>query len=100
MPKVAIIYLLYNGRQYLADCFRTLEGMDYPREDVGIFVVDNASSDDGLVFLKTEIMPKAGTTIPKVTIIENKENLGFAEGNNVGMRAALERGFDYVYLLN
>lgn len=100
MPKVAIIYLLYNGRQYLADCFRSLEGMDYPREDAAIIVVDNASTDDGLAFLKTEIMPKAGTTIPKVTIIENKENLGFAEGNNVGMRAALERDFDYVYLLN
>ena len=100
MPKVAIIHLLYNGRQYLADCFRTLEGMDYPRENVEIFVVDNASSDDGVAFLKTEIMPKSGVALPKITIIENKENLGFAEGNNVGMRVALERGFDFIYLLN
>lgn len=100
MSKVAIIYLLYNGRQYIADCFRSLQGMEYPKEDAKIIVVDNGSSDDGLVFLRSEILPKSDKEFPKITIIENKENLGFAEGNNVGMRLALEQEFDYVYLLN
>lgn len=100
MPKVAIIYLLYNGREYLADCFRSLEGVDYPREDAEVIVVDNASNDGGVAFLRSEIRPRSGKELPKITILENKENLGFAEGNNVGMRLALERGFDYVYLLN
>ncbi len=100
MPRVVIIYLLYNGRQYLVDCFQTLSGLNYPAEDAEIFVVDNASSDDGVSYLKQEIMPKFGNKLPKITLIENKENLGFAEGNNVGLRLALERGFDYIYLLN
>ncbi len=100
MPKVAIIYLLHNGRQYIADCFRSLETMAYPREDAEIVVIDNASSDDGLDFFKKEILPKSGATLPKITLIESKENKGFAEGNNIGIRLALEKNFDYVYLLN
>jgi len=35
-----------------------------------------------------------------ITVILNEENLGFAKGNNVGIRYAIERGFDYVFLLN
>ncbi|MBI2099142.1 glycosyltransferase family 2 protein [Candidatus Uhrbacteria bacterium] len=100
MPRVAVIYLLYNGRQYLADCFASLEAMNYPAKDAEIFVIDNGSSDDGLIFFKNEILPKSGTKLSKINLIENKENLGFAEGNNIGMRLALEAGFDYIYLLN
>src|SRR5205807_5716443 len=37
---------------------------------------------------------------PGVQIIENSRNLGFAEGNNVGMHHALQQGTDYIFLLN
>lgn len=36
----------------------------------------------------------------KIILIQNGENLGFAGGNNVGIRYALKRGADYVWLLN
>lgn len=98
MPRVAIIYLLYNGRQYIADCLASLAKIDYPRGDVYFVVVDNKSTDGGPQLIQSEILNNPG--VPQITIIKNAENLGFAEGNNVGIRWAMERGFDYVYLLN
>lgn len=100
MPRVAIIYLLYNGRQYIADCLASLKNLNYPKDSVTLFVVDNKSTDGSLEFFKTEILPKYRDFLFEVKIIENKENFGFAEGNNVGIRAALEQDFDFVYLLN
>lgn len=100
MPRVAIIYLLYNGRQYIADCFSSLESLNYPKEQAEIIVVDNKSMDGGLEFFKSEILPKSGRELPKITLVENQENAGFAEGNNIGIRLALGAGADYIYLLN
>lgn len=100
MSKVAIIYLLYNGRQYIADCFRSLESLNYSKELSEIIVVDNKSTDGGLEFFKSEILPKSGRELPKITLVENQENAGFAGGNNIGIRLALGAGADYVYLLN
>lgn len=100
MPKVAILYLLYNGRQYIADCFSSLESLNYPKEQAEIIVVDNKSTDGGLEFFKSEILPKSERELPKITLVENQENAGFAEGNNIGIRLALGAGTDYIYLLN
>jgi len=54
--------------------------------------VDNGSTDDSVERIRK--------TEPKVKIVENKKNLGFAEGNNVGIKYALENGADYICLLN
>jgi GT2 family glycosyltransferase len=37
---------------------------------------------------------------PDIEIVENKNNMGYAEGNNVGIRRAIKKGADYVLLLN
>jgi GT2 family glycosyltransferase len=55
-------------------------------------VVDNGSTDNSVQQLKREFRD--------IVCIENKENLGFAGGNNVGMRYAMEKGADYILLLN
>jgi len=54
--------------------------------------VDNGSTDDSIEFTKKKFN--------WVNIIHIKENCGFAEGNNVGMRYALEKGSDYIVLLS
>ena len=90
MNKVAIIIVNYNGRQYLEDCLGSLSCLDYP--DYKIFFVDNASTDDSVAYVKNGF--------PQVEIIVNQENLGFAAGNNVAMRKALEQDFDYLCLIN
>jgi len=55
-------------------------------------VVDNGSTDGSIDAIRERF--------PGMDVIENGRNLGFAEGNNVGIRAALKGGADYVLLLN
>ncbi len=92
MPKVAIIILLYNGRQYLEDLLLSLKEQDYPQESCRIFLVDNASTDDSLEYIKINF--------PQFTIIKNEKNEGFPKGNNIGIKYALRENFDYIVLLN
>jgi len=54
--------------------------------------VDNASTDGSNELVRSRY--------PDVELIENESNLMFAEGNNVGIRRALERGARYILLLN
>ena len=89
-PLVYIIILNWNGKEDTLECLRSVQEVDYPRYQ--ILVVDNAS-DDG--------SPEAiRAAFPVVELIVNESNLGFAAGNNVGIEYALQRGADYVFLLN
>jgi GT2 family glycosyltransferase len=87
---VAVVLVNHNGIRFLSDCVRHLKADGYPRLD--IIVVDNASSDASVEWLQAEH--------PDVTVLRQPTNLGFAEGTNVGVRCVLERGHDYVLLLN
>lgn len=90
--KVAVVIVTWNAAKWAAGCFGTLAKIDAVGLEVEIVVSDNGSADG------TPAMVRAAC--PAATVIENGRNLGFAEGNNVGIRRALERGADYVYLLN
>lgn len=85
-PKVFIIILHWNGWPDTLDCLGSLKKIDYPNYEV--VIVDNGSTDDSLEHLKD------------FSVNRNQENLGFAGGNNVGIKHALEKGADYVLLLN
>lgn len=92
MKKIFIIILNWNGKKDTLECLDSLGELRSMNYESRIVVVDNGS-DDGSV----EVIHK---DYPEVILLENKENLGFAEGNNVGIRYALENGADYVILLN
>lgn len=89
-PKVALVVLNWNGWPDTLACLESLQALQYP--NVWVIVVDNASTDGSV-----EIIARA---FPEVTLIRNEDNLGFADGNNMGIRAALAGGADYVMLLN
>ena len=63
--------------------------------DATCIVVDNGSTDDSLEKLSVYNLPNM-----KYKFIETNENLGYAGGNNVGMKYAYKEGFDYMILLN
>ncbi len=90
-PRVAIIYLCYNNRSYLEEVFLSLAQLNYPKDKLEIIAVDNDSKDGSQEWLRT----RTG-----ITFFPSAENLGFAEGNNLGVRHALLHGAQYVYLLN
>lgn len=90
MVSVSIIVLGWNNVQDTVECLESLERSDHL--DSNVILVDNGSIDDTVATVRKQF--------PHVQIIENKANLGFAEGNNVGIRCALARGDDYVFLLN
>ena len=79
-----------SGCELLIDTLDSVRKMTY--QDVAVVVVDNASTDGGREVVKTRY--------PWVTLIQNGKDLGFGPGNNVGIAHALERGADWVFLLN
>jgi hypothetical protein len=89
-PRVAVVVLSYNGRDLTLACIESVRAGDWPETE--IVVVDNHSEDDSVAAIRREA--------PEVTLIENNANLGFPGGCNVGIRHALERGCDYLLLLN
>jgi hypothetical protein len=89
-PSVVIVILTYNSAPHIRECLASLALLDYSNFE--IVVVDNASTDDTVSLARTD------TLAP--TVIVNETNLGYAEGNNVGLRYALSANADYVLVLN
>jgi GT2 family glycosyltransferase len=89
-PKVFVIVLNYNGGKTIKPCLESVFGSDYPNFEA--IVVDNASRDGSFELAKK--------FFSKANFILNGENLGFAAGNNVAIRFALEKFADYIFLLN
>ena len=85
--KVAIVILNYNGKKYLKQFLPSVLNSTYPRYKV--YVADNGSTDDSLIFLKNHF--------PRVRRIDLKKNYGFAEGYN---KALQQVSADYYVLLN
>ena len=90
MPKIGIVIVNYNGEKYQNDCVKSLYEMKF--SDFKIIVVDSGSSDRSIEMLKSQY--------PDVIIIEKKENVGVAVGNNIGIRKSIELGTQYTLLLN
>lgn len=97
-PKVSIVILNWNGWKDTVECIESLAKIDYPNYE--IIVVDNGSTDESVIKLKMLQMRAEKAVNKNFKIIENKENLGFSGGNNVGIRFALKSNADYILLLN
>lgn len=89
-PKVTIIILNWNGKKNTIECLESLKQITYPNYE--ILLVDNGSTDGSVEYFRG--------IYPNIELIENGKNLGFAEGNNVGIKKAMEKMSDYVLLLN
>jgi hypothetical protein len=94
-PKISLIILAYNGIDLTFDVLDCISKLNIEGMDIETIVVDNASKDDTVKRLDNYTLSNM-----EFKLIENSENLGFAEGNNVGIRDAIKRGSDYVVLLN
>ena len=91
LPKVGVIYLAWNRKQYLEEVLSALRSQTYPQDRLELIFVDNASEDGTAEMLRET---------KGITFLGNAENLGFAEGNNMGINHALLHECDYVFLHN
>lgn len=89
-PSVAVILVNWNGYDYTVQCLLSLKRIDYP--NFVVIVVDNASTDGSIDRLANQF--------DEVVFLQNEINQGFTGGNNSGIRHALDKGYDYICLLN
>ena len=83
--KLSIITVNYNG---LKDTCELIDSIPF-NETMEVIVVDNASKQNAAALIKKKY--------PKVNIIRSDTNLGFAGGNNIGIKAAKGK---YIFLIN
>jgi len=93
MTKVSLIIINYNGRDFIANCLRALEGQLL--KDFEIVLIDNASTDGSLDEIETFL--RGSLLSSHVKLIPLKINMGFAGGNLEGLRRA---NGEYIALLN
>ena len=86
-PLVSIIILNYNAGKLLEECINSIRQSNYKNYE--IVVVDNNSNDQSHVECKEKF--------PSINLIENEKNLGYCEGNNVGIRSSKGK---FVIILN
>ena len=87
LPLVSVIVLNYNAGKLLLNCIKSLKNSIY--KNLEIIVVDNVSSDGSQI--------KCKEIFPDIKLIENKKNLGYCGGNNVGIKNA--KG-EFITILN
>ena len=85
--KLSIVIVNFNGRHFFDACLKSIS--EYVLFDHEVIVVDNASTDGSVDYVRK--------AYPKVRLIENECNVGFARGNNIGANAA---DGEFLLLLN
>lgn len=85
-----IIIVAYNSRKYLDACLSSIFASSF--HHFKVIIVDNNSTDGSAKYIKKNY--------PQAILVEQEENLGFAAGNNVGIKKAFELGCDFLLLLN
>src|SRR3989344_3812010 len=86
---LSIIILNYNTVDLTRKCLQTVFASKLGKYSIEVIVCDNGSTDTSCEMIRKEF--------PHVILIDNKKNLGFAAGNNPGIKRAKGR---YVLLLN
>ncbi len=89
-PHIVVAILNWNGKKDTLECLASVRQINYPHFQ--IVVVDNGSTDDSVAYIRREF--------PSITILQAKENLGYAGGNNLAIHYALSQGAEAVFLLN
>ncbi|MBR2226054.1 MAG: glycosyltransferase family 2 protein [Bacteroidales bacterium] len=87
--RILVIVVTYNGLKWLDRCLGSVRASEVPAD---MYVWDNDSVDGSADFV--------AANFPEAKLTRSADNLGFAPANNMGMRYALDKGYDYVYLLN
>ncbi len=94
MFNILFVIVTYNAMKWVDRCLSSIQNTlrgNYIRS-IKIYIVDNGSNDGTQDYIKSHY--------PEAFFYQSDKNLGFGQGNNVGIQYAMDNGYDYVYLLN
>ncbi len=94
-PKILVIIVTWDKKEYVVNLLNSLANINYPRTSLDIVVVDNASSDGTAEAIQRQFS--------HIHLIQNQENLGGTGGFNTGLAYAFEQPdnqYDYLWLLD
>ncbi|MGD2169659.1 MAG: glycosyltransferase family 2 protein [Chlamydiota bacterium] len=89
-PQIFILILNWKNKEDTIKCVTSVKKINYPA--FSTVLIDNGS-EDGSVETFQELFPE-------ITLLRNDKNLGYAEGNNVGIKYAIGKGADFILILN
>lgn len=90
-PKILVIAVTFNKKEYVANLLKSLKEIDY--KNFVVVVVDNASMDGTAEYIEGHF--------PDIIVIKNSENTGGSGGFNTGLEYAFEQeGYEYYWLLD
>jgi hypothetical protein len=92
MPKVLVSLVNFNGSKDTFSCLDSLDKVELGEFELSVVVVDNASRENFQAEKKYNNF--------ELKIIRSDKNLGFAGGQNLGIKYGLENGVDYFTILN
>lgn len=95
MTSVHLIVLNWNDYKDTKECINSINKLNTRNIQLKTIVVDNGSTDGSPKKLDKLLKNKKNTKL-----LKNKKNLGYAGGNNAGLRQALETDTDYIMVLN
>jgi len=90
IPEVFVIILNWNETEDTIKCINSFLHLEYLNYD--LIVIDNGSTDDSVRRIKERF--------PQIKLIETNKNLGYAGGNNVGIKYAMDNKAGYVLIVN
>ncbi len=90
--KVSIVVLNWNGEKYISHCLDSLKNLLHTSIEIEKIVVDNDSTDNSVELIKNQFSD--------CVLLRNPTNLGYAQGNNIGIKYALRKKADFIWILN
>lgn len=90
--KISKVILNWNNAKDTIDCINSVLKLRKGSGIIDIILVDNGSTDSSVTVIKK--------IYPEIFIIQNRVNLGYAGGNNVGIKQAIKNKSDFILILN
>ena len=91
MTKIAIVILHFQNQKLTADCLKSVNNLNLKDINLEVLIINNNPKQD---------LSKLKNDFTGFDFIKNKGNLGYAQGNNVGIKKVLKENPDFVFLLN
>lgn len=94
-PRVLLAITVYNGRAFVPRCLTSARNVDQTTADVDVLVLDDCSPEPGFSEMIAELCKSQG-----IHYYRAPRNLGIVRNVNMGLLAAVEKGYDYVIISN